>query len=167
MILAFEYWNAYICCMKTHKVKTVQTIKQVVDSESGELLSEDYDVKHFTISVDTNENFFIVFSSAVNALSGNKLSALDEKLLRWMCIRAVYNKNRVGLQKNVKLEFCKDNDVKLQSVANSIHKLKQAQVIVSEGNGNYIINPKFFWRGDKNKRGDSYDLFMSIYKKSI
>lgn len=151
--------------MRSKKVNSQTFTTTVVDKETGEIISETYDTRHLKIVVDDNESFFLVFASAVSALSDKALSGLDENLLRWICSRSVYNMNRVGLQKNVKEEFAKQAGVKLQSVSNSIHKLKTCGIIVPEGNGNYMINPNFFWRGDRKERLNKYDLFMSIYKK--
>ena len=150
--------------MKTRKIRSNTSITQVIDSDTGELLDESVDTAHFFLNVDSNESFFMVYASAVSALSGG-LSALDEKLLRWICMEAGYNSNRISLQKNIKEEFAKKHGVKLQSVSNSVHNLKSKGVIVPQGNGNYIINPNMFWKGSRGERVKNYEFYLSVVKE--
>ena len=56
--------------MKEIKVKTTKTVNNYFDSETGELVKTDSDIKHDKIIVSGKEQFAVVYSSVISALAG-------------------------------------------------------------------------------------------------
>jgi hypothetical protein len=149
---------------KRRKINTTAVYTHYVDSETGELLEGSHvSVDHVYLTVKTDEQFYMVFASALKALKG--LTALDECVLRWSCLKCGLKTNIICFNRIDKENCAAEFEVEVQSVSNSVSRLKKKGVLVGMGCGRYMINPQYFWKGTTNERPNAYDMYMEVVKE--
>ena len=81
----------------------------------------------------------------------NLKSDAAKNVLNWMCCHAEYNTGKVQLTTNPRDLACEELGMKSNSLSNHLKKLKDLNLISGE-KGDFIINPKIFWKGDTATR---------------
>lgn len=135
--------------LKTTKHKQVQSaFKQVIDKETGEILSQEVE-KHFVAQIKT-DNFFMCFFENFGAFYGLKHLS-DAKLLACLCELAEFNTGIVQLSTKVRKTISEKTGIGLTNLSRNIKRLKDSDLI-SEEDGEVVINPAVFWKGSIKER---------------
>jgi hypothetical protein len=130
--------------------KTKLTKKDILDTETGEVVqTEIEESKEFSTRVKS-ENFFMTFLAGMDAIEG--ISTLTErKVLDALNRFADYNTGIVQINKAVKEKIVIRAGLKYQTVCNSLTELAKKGFIKIHG-GECVINHKYFWRGELGVR---------------
>lgn len=128
----------------------ILTQREIVDKDTGELLSYET-CKQFTTKV-TQDSFYMVYIDSISPLF-NLTSASARNLLAWMCSNAEFNTGKIDISSANRKEICSKFNITNATISNNITKLKNLKLIDGD-NGQYIINPKIFWKGDNKARAE-------------
>lgn len=123
---------------------------QYVDKETGELMTSTTE-KTYSYRLKNNDEFVMMYykhilNSMVNIKSANTL-----KVLITLSSIADYNTGVVLLTPNRRSIICKQLNISSPNLNHYINELKKAGILAGS-RGEYIINPKFFWKGDSGER---------------
>lgn len=120
-----------------------------VDQSTGEVLTTS---KKFAVKIDSEE-FYMTFVSCIAPLFKLK-SAIDIKLLIWLCKEAEFNTGRVLITPEVRIQLLSDlDDISSTQVSKSLASLSKKELIKGT-RGTYYINPLIFWKGHIDTRKD-------------
>jgi hypothetical protein len=143
---------------RTERVKVVQA----VDTQTGEVL--DSTIKRDTVEwYVSNEDFYMTYSSVLKILEGT--TPLEGLLLQEMCFGSDFNKGTIHISSGLRTKWSEKFKCTKQSVSNALSGLKKKRLIVDlyEGSrGSFLINPKYFFRGDAKGRHQAYELMIQI-----
>lgn len=125
----------------------MKSVEILVNETTGEVLTTS---KEFTIKT-SSEEFFLVFFQSLGSLY--KLnSAIDIKLLAYLCSNAVFNTCTTYLSATRRKEFMMMNPgITTQTISNSISRLKTLGLLQGD-RGEYMINPEVMWKGSVKER---------------
>lgn len=146
--------------MKERKVKTETVVNNFIDTDTGELLNTEEHVKHHKIVVDDSTSFAIMYSEVIGALKG--LRSNDMHIVQYCVLNAEVNSNTVNLTKPMCDKITETCDIPYQSIKNSIAKLKTKGLLIPLGSGNYRVNPKYYWRGNKIERNKTLKYVLEV-----
>lgn len=147
-----------------HKVKTEVTTNNYIDRESGELLDQSTDVKHTKILVTSEEQFAFVYSDIISAMEG--LSTPTKALLTYISLKANINTNEITLVKHKIEELSAEAGIAVSTIKKSITDLVKKSILIKQGSGVYLINPKYYWRGTINNRKKSLKYVLELEFRS-
>jgi len=68
-----------------------------------------------------------------------------------MCQNAEFNTGRVAITVGKRKEIMQKLDIGTNSISAYLKKMKELKIITGK-DGEYMINPKIFWKGDLNTR---------------
>ena len=145
---------------KQQKIKTERTTNNYIDSETGELLGQDLDIKHTKILVSSEEQFAVIYSDIITAMEG--LSTPTKTLFTYINI----NTNEITLVKHKIEQLSKEADIAVSTIKKSITDLVKKGILIKRGSGVYLINPKYYWRGTINNRKKSLKYILELEFKS-
>lgn len=132
-----------------------------VDFDSGEVKDAYNEVKEDIIQFVEQEEFFITYTTLIGAL--NKLTKMEEKVLRYACVYCAANINEIAFVKAKKDEISKQLGCKSpQAIANAVSGLKKKNILIPIGSGIYLINPKYFWKGNTEKRLNALKYYLTL-----
>lgn len=135
--------------VKTGKSKQVlSSIKEIVDSETGELLQQEVE-KHFVTKVKS-DNFFMCFFENFGAFYGLEHLS-DVKLIACLCELAEFNTGVVQLSTKIRRVISEKTGIGLTNISRNIKRLKKSGLIL-EDEGEVTINPAVFWKGSTQER---------------
>lgn len=124
--------------------------RQIVDNETGEILQYE-SAKQFIKKVD-QDTFYMTYIDYVSPLF-NLTSASARNLLVWMCQNAEFNTGKIVISAATRKQICQLLDITNATISNNITKLIKLNLI-SGKDGEYIINPQIFWKGDNKARSE-------------
>lgn len=122
--------------------------RESVDTTTGEIMEFETQ-KIFTKKI-TAEKFYITFIEHVASLFNLK-SDSAKNVLCWLCSNAEFNTGKIMLTTNMRRKLCDDLIISPNTLTNNLKKLKDLNLISGE-KGDFIINPKIFWKGDMQTR---------------
>ena len=131
---------------KTKMVRDV--VKQVVDSETGEIIEQGVE-KHF-VSTVKSEEFFMWYVDKLGTYFGLKRGS-DKDLIVAMCCMADFNTGVVHMTPNTKKKLAETAKISLSNISKNLKRLVAAKLLFEEG-GDYTINPELFWKGSVKTR---------------
>lgn len=134
--------------LNNKSVNVKDVVKQVVDTETGEVVEQTVE-KHFVRKVES-ESFFMVFFENFGAFLGLS-NASDIKLMASMCSKADFNTGLVRLSSRLRSELCEEASVSKSNISKNLKRLSDAGLIIPQ-DGDYLINPKVFWKGTMKSR---------------
>ena len=138
-------------------VKEVFT-NQVVDFESGEVVSETKEVKHHKY-VAGKETFYLMYSSFLNVLQSSK----DLKIKVYAYLLQSYSFG-VGFQigKPVKRIIAKKYNVSESAISNTLTQLKKENFLYSSERGLYRLNPRYAFKGSSKDRNKELNIIIEL-----
>lgn len=122
-----------------------------IDYSTGEI-TEDIQVKNFTVQT-TTDKFYMTFIDFAAPLFDLK-QGLDKALIAKLCCMAEFNTGIVKLTTQDRSDICKFLGISKQQLTNSLGRIKKLNLL-SGSNGNFLINPKIFWKGDMKSRSEA------------
>ena len=129
------------------KFQQVMT-KEIVDCQTGELITTEI-AKTYTTKIE-QDSFYMVFIDYVAPMF--KLNSDSSKsLLIYFCQHMTYGTNKVLLTAAGKKELLKNLKMSISCFTKSLLKLKELNLVSGEG-GDFMINPKIFWKGSMDTR---------------
>ena len=84
------------------------------------------------------------------------------KVLFFSIKHAVFNTNKVSLHKAMLTEFQIQSGLTYQTIKNAISRLKKSGALISLGGGTYRVNPKYFWKGDRENRRPTMEYILKV-----
>jgi hypothetical protein len=105
--------------------------------------------KRFNMKIN-KENFFMTYIDAVSSL-WNLRSINDRNVLDLLCSFANYNNGIVSLSTKKRKDIIDKLKISQQTLTNSLANLKNLNIITGN-NGEFIINPNLFWKGNDEER---------------
>lgn len=130
--------------------KTVQT----VDGATGELITVETE-KNFLLKVDP-ERFYMCFFEKMSSFYGIKHIS-DMKIMVAMCEQAEFNTGIVTMSKRVRAIIGEKTGVSMSNISKNLKRLIDIDLI-AEMNGDYVINPEVFWKGELKKRAELLEV---------
>lgn len=107
--------------------------------------------RNFTKKVLRDDDFIKVYLKDISGII--KLNnSVDFRVLLALWEISEYNTNEVILIKSKKAEIAKKLNVKLQTINDSLSRLKKKEIIISKERSVYILNPLYFFKGDEMQR---------------
>lgn len=146
--------------MKEIKVKTTKTVNNYIDPDTGEVIKTDSDVKHDKIVVTGKEEFAVVYSSVISALTG--LPASTKSLLMYISLKASVDSNEITLVKPVLEKLSKESEMSLSAIKKSVSQLVSKNILIRMGSGLYKINPRYYWRGSLTNRNKTMKYILEV-----
>lgn len=146
--------------MKELKVKTTHTINNFVDTNTGEVIKTDQDVKHDKIIVNGKEEFAVVYSAVISATEG--LPPSTKALLIHISLKASVDSNEITLVKPVLEKLSKESEMSLSAIKKGISQLVDKKILIRIGSGLYRVNPKYYWRGSLANRNKTMKYVLEV-----
>lgn len=120
-----------------------------VDQSTGEVLTTS---KKFAVKIDSEE-FYMTFVSCIAPIFKLK-SAIEIKLLIWLCKEAEFNTGRVLITPEIRNELLVElGNIRSTQISKALSALASKQLIKGT-RGTYYINPSIFWKGHQDVRKD-------------
>lgn len=118
--------------------------RSTIDSRSGEVVQVTTQ-KTFTTKYESDKFYmtFVEFIAPFYQLKSNSL----KNLLVYLCEHAEFNTGKVALTTAARKQTCEFLGISNNSLTNYLKKLKDANLI-SGKDGEFMINPQIFWKGD-------------------
>lgn len=95
------------------------------------------------------KDFYMTFIKALSAYY--KIANNAIKVLTWLCEHAEFNTGKVSLTTAKRKEMTDMLGITNNTITNNLKILKVNNLISGE-NGEFIINPEIFWKGDTTVR---------------
>ena len=130
------------------KILTQDIEKTVIDSQTGEIL-QTTSQRTFTTNIKS-ESFYMTFIDYIAPLYELKSNSL-KNLLTYSCEHAEFNTGKVSLTTAARKVACDYLGISNNTLTNYLKKLKDSNLI-SGKDGEFIINPQIFWKGDTKSR---------------
>jgi len=135
--------------MKTKKY--YETVKSnFIDSETGEILDTDVQIKEHKIITASKDQFVFFYASFIGMLKG--LNGVEIKLLMYCSLNCSFNTNLIALTGPVKETISKEFDIAHGSIKNAIMRLVKKGILTRAGYATYIVSPEYFWKGEASNR---------------
>ena len=149
--------------MKSYLKRVESKSTEVVDSDTGEILTGTTNEKH--ILIQGRENFFMTYFSIVGLYK--ELTGLQIKMLGWiMAYEMLPARNQIVLTSTVIEEIAVGIGSTFNSVKHSIKPLVAKNILIkkntSKRDGVYHINPEYFWKGASSERRAALDYVLRI-----
>lgn len=125
-----------------------ETVTDVVDKDTGEVFHSTSS-KTFTTQIKT-ESFYMTFIDYIAPLYELKSNSL-KSLLTYLCEHAEFNTGKVSLTTAARKVACEHLGISNNTLTNYLKKLKDLNLIDGK-DGEFIINPQIFWKGDTKMR---------------
>lgn len=129
--------------MKKKAYKTVSTLTNI---ETGEQFES---VKQFFVEVK-GDNFYITYIDSISGFLKIRNSR-DMRTLAILCCMADFNTGEVSISPAKRKVIIKELGITTQTMSNIITRLRKLDLI-SGDDGEYMINPKCFWKGKSSDR---------------
>jgi hypothetical protein len=142
------------------KVKTDIVTNNYIDSQTGELLDVETEIKHHKIIVDDKESFGMMYATVLGALY--KLNGSCIKVLMYCSINSKYNTNVIVLNSYFCEEIGRTTGLSVSAVKNAIVTLKKEKFLFRVAQGTYKINPNYFWKGQSKDRAKAKKFLFEI-----
>lgn len=146
--------------MKIIKVKTNVVTNNFIDTESGEIIDTEQEVKNHKIVVDSKRDFIMLSFAVLGILDG--LDKTTIQILVWCSLNAEYNSNIVNLTKPMCMRITKDQGFAYQTIKNSIGKLSKKKILIMLGSGTYRVNPRYFWKGQTSEKLKAMKYILDV-----
>lgn len=100
---------------------------------------------------------------------GGLLKLTDGEIKVLQCIWQIceFNTGRVVLVSSVKKDIeeilkANGNEIKIRSISNIISSLTKKEILipVPERTATYLLNPRYFWKGEEIERGNVFRLIL-------
>lgn len=130
------------------KIITQDIQREFVDKETGEII-QTTSQRTFTTQIKT-ENFYMTFIDYIAPLYELKSNSL-KSLLTYLCEHAEFNTGKVSLTTAARKVACSYLNISNNTLTNYLKKLKDCNLINGQ-DGEFIINPQIFWKGDTKSR---------------
>ena len=125
-----------------------ETITEVVDSQTGEVISQTSS-KHFIIKTSPDkfyQTYLNFMAPVLGVTKGN-----DFKVLCGLMFFVEFDTDKVSLTPEKRKELETLVSLKTQTVSNALNNLKKLK-LVTGNRGDYRIDPKVLWLGSINTR---------------
>lgn len=122
---------------------------QKIDKETGELRTITRR-KYITVKLGQEEKFYMTFCAHIAPIYDLKY-ADDIKVLVKFCELADYETGEIHLSPKRRGDMVQQLGMQQSNVSKSIKRLKEKDLITGE-NGEYLLNPVIFWKGERAKR---------------
>lgn len=132
--------------MSKYQTKSIE--RQVVNEDTGELQLVEI-VKEHKVKVK-QDKFYMCFFEKMSSFYEIKHLA-DVKLMAAMCEVAEYEKGTVHLTRKVRQDICKKTGISISNISKNLKRLINLKLL-SEDDGDYIVNAEVFWKGDIKSR---------------
>ena len=129
------------------RLKNEQKI-ETVDTETGEIVTI-VSAKEYSTKVES-DRFYMTFIDYIAPLYELKSNSL-KNLLTYLCEHAEFNTGKVSLTTAARKVACDYLGISNNTLTNYLKKLKDSNLI-SGKDGEFIINPQIFWKGDTKSR---------------
>ena len=130
------------------KILTQDIEKTVINSQTGEIL-QTTSQRTFTTNIKS-ESFYMTFIDYIAPLYELKSNSL-KNLLTYLCEHEEFNTGKVSLTTAARKVACDYLGISNNTLTNYLKKLKDSNLI-SGKDGEFIINPQIFWKGDTKSR---------------
>jgi len=131
--------------------------KETWNEESGELTA----VRREIVKKVQKEKFGIVYLETVLQLLGIK-SATHLRVMISLWSISEMDTNRIILVKSIKQELAEKTGYKIGTIQNSISFLSRKKILIHKDTSVYILNPKYFFRGNEMARAKTVELLLKI-----
>lgn len=146
--------------MKINNKYIETVVNNFIDTETGELIDTDVNVKTHKVLVESKDQFAFVYASLIGALKS--LNGTDVKLLMYCSMNCSYNTNLIPLNSFFLEEAANQLDSSVGSLKNSIMNLTKKSILVKLGAGTYRVNPRYFWKGDRTERSVTMKYILEV-----
>lgn len=140
--------------------RTITQLDNYVDSTTGEIIN--VETKTITRVVNTNEEFFIIYSEIIGVL--HRLASHDTHVLYSIMFKMLIGDGRfestVGTRNMIKAML----GISLSTISRSIKNLIDAEILIKEGSSKsmYLINPIYCWKGSKDSRNQQFKFLYEL-----
>lgn len=131
--------------------------KLMVVSEDGEILSEEVDVKKFSHTVNSKEEFFLIYSSIFSVFYN--LNGVEIKLFARLL--EMFNVTYFAITKPLKVKIAEKIGCAPRSLDNAIKRLIDVGLIYRDEKTVYQINPRYAWKGHTKDREFNLRVFLT------
>lgn len=124
-----------------------EVVTQFIHPDTGELIQQ-ITSKTFVVKT-SNEKFYMHFYNLIE----NYIELTDtcKNVLAAICSKIEWDKNCLSLNSAVREDICKLCKIKYQTLANTLHQLKNKKII-NIMKGDCYVNPEYFWKGSLKTR---------------
>ena len=153
---------------KEKVVKTVfEEVTRTIDKNSGEV----FDIQHKTIKKLERDKFAMVYLKDISGIIG--LNSKGEfKTLLALVARIAYDTNEVRIMLDVKEQIAKETELSLNSIDKAVVNLTAKKILLrkmsslgKEMRGVYILNPKYFFKGEDLERAKIIQIVLQYELK--
>lgn len=137
---------------KTQKV-IYEEITTNVDINSGQVI----DIQHKVTKKLERDKFAMIYLKDISGIIGLNSKGEFRTLLA-LVARAAYNTNEIRVALDVKTDIAKETELSINSVDKAVVSLTTKKVLLrkklngKELRGVYILNPKYFFKGEDIER---------------
>jgi len=147
--------------MKKSYLKTgFTTVETVVDSETGEILSEN--VQKHTYLANTKEDFLLLYSSVLGIF--NRMEQTEIRVFSFLLQYA--DGTKFAISKPIRLEIAKVTDLNERTVYNTIKSLVDKNLVAKLPTGAYQVNPRYAFKGSTTNRNQELKAIIELGCKS-
>ena len=146
--------------MKLKNKYSETVVNNYIDSDTGELLNFDVEVKTHKIVVEGKDQFAFMYSSIIGALNG--LNGSDIKLLMFCSLNCTYNSNIIALNSHFLELISSQSGVSVGSLKNSLTSLHKKNILIKLGGATYRVNPRYFWKGENTERTKTMKFILEV-----
>lgn len=130
----------------TRKI-TDTSLSTIINTNSdGVIVSEETNFSNTIRIVEKAPPYMKLYLDDLSLM--RQLSKMENLILHEIFKITQYNTNRVILNKFYREEIAKNLEIKDQTIRNAISKLTKLDLLIKQGTGVYILNPKNFGIGD-------------------
>lgn len=139
--------------------KYIETVKtKVVDKESGELLSEDVELKSHSYIAKNNEEFFLVYTNLLNQFAVN-LSSPEVKVYCQL-LMSYHSDTEFALIKSLKEKIGEKIGLKLGTVNNALGSLCEKGLVIRINKSLFQLNPLYAFKGSTKNRNKALSIIL-------
>jgi len=99
----------------------------------------------------SRDKFILMYLKDIRGILGLSSKA-EFKVLLAICELVRYNTNEVILIKPIKEKIADMSDLSYGGVQNAISQLRKKDVLIRSASSTYILNPKYFFKGEDKER---------------
>lgn len=149
-----KFWCAkpirYLYGMKKSHMMESEKVERV-DPLTGEILQVE-SKKLVKLSMTEEDEFYMVFCKTIAGVY--ELNYADDlKMIIKLNQIAEFNSGRVSISAGMRQSISTELGIHTSNISKSLKRLTD-KMLISGDRGEYVINPKVFWKGDRKMRQD-------------
>ncbi len=142
--------------MKKSFIKNItEEVIRVIDSDSGEILSED--IRRHSYLANTKEEFFLCYASIIGIFMN--MTQAEARVFGY-CLR--YRNARFDVSRNVRLSMSKEIDLNERTIMNTLPLLIEKKLLYYTEDKLYGINPRYVFYGSTKERNNSLKALIEL-----